>query len=290
MQPGESGKVPLTLSTKNRGGHLKQTVTVYTNAPAEGGTVRLTMEGEVWEPVAVTPRSASFGRLTAEAAQDSSLSQKLKIVNNLEEPATLTDVRCSNQLFQVETTTIKPGREYELNIVLASSPRRGNNSGTIELSTGIKEKPTLSIPVSLYVMADVDVRPERLMLFSDRTAETKRWLIVQNNTKQPVKITDLQASSPALKLSLEETEPGTLFRIAVDVPTEYEPSVEGDQITFRTNCPTAPEVRIPVRGFRRPTPRAPVRAPNPASVAQPRPSRGSPPATQPKPSEGKPEE
>lgn len=258
MQPGESGKIPLTISTKNRGGRLKKILTVHTNIPGVGGTVRVTVQGELWEPVEVTPRNVSFGRLTHQAAQEAPVTRKLTIVNNMGEPANLTNVRSTSPLFHVETVTVETGRKYELTVTLASAPRQGHNRARIEASTGITEKPTLSIPVSLYMMADVDVQPDKLMLPSNRPAGIKRQFKVQNNTGQPLTISDLKTTNLALTLSLQEIRPGMMYQITVDVPAVFTSSPGGDTITFTTDCPAVPLVTIPITQI--PTRTAPVRS------------------------------
>lgn len=241
----------MTVAT-SRGGKLKKSITLYTNIPENDGIIRLTIQGEIRQPVDVEPHSAWFGRLTPDAARSDSLERKLMIVSNMESDAKLSDVRSTNPAFHAQTRVIEPGKKYELTVSVVSPLQDGNNGGKVVLSTGIKEMPTLSVPVSAYVMSDVDVNPNKLRLPAQRANDLKRQFIVRNNTKQPLKISDLEASDPALAVALEEMAPGTIFKITVDVPPAYHGRPGGDKITFKTDCATAPVITIPITEFNYP--------------------------------------
>ena len=246
MQPGESGKIPVKMGTGHYSGHLSKSITVSTNVPGAGGTIALKLEGDVWQAVEVRPPSASFGRLTADAAKDPGRVQKLTIVNNLEGDASLTDVRCTNPAFRVETAVVEPGKQFELTVAFASSPGVGSVAGSIEMSTGIKESPTLSVPVNAYITPDVEVMPPNLSLPKDLPTASTRQLYVQNNATTPVKLSGVESSNPDLKLTVEEMTPGMKYKVNVDVPAGYTAPPGGDRITFKTDNASMPQVVVPV--------------------------------------------
>ncbi len=254
VQPGQSGKLTLKLSTKGTAGRIGKQATVYTNAPAPGATTTLTLQADVWEPVAVEPKTVAFGRLTAEAARDPGLVRKVTIINNAEQPANLTDVRSTSPLFSVQPpTVVEPGKKFELTIAVASALKTGNNNSTIELSTGLADAPALSIPVSAQVVADVEAAPSGIVLGPDRSTPQQRQITVQNNTKTPVKLSDLQVSNPALKVTLQETQPGMAYTLTLDIPADSVLAAGGEKITLKTDCPSASEIVIPIRELRVPT-------------------------------------
>ncbi len=201
-------------------------------------------------PVAATPRSASFGRITLQAAAEKSLVRKITIVNNMKEPAKITDVHSTNPVFHAEVKTIEPGKKFELIVTLASKPRRGGNSGRIEMSTGIKAQPKLSVTATAFVMGDVDVYPNRLLLFGNRTRSQQRLITVRNNTKEALKISDLKCTNEQIKVTVKEVRPGKQFRIEVHIPPDCKLSPGGDKITFKTSCPTMPEVTVPIAEYK----------------------------------------
>jgi len=246
VQPGEAGKISLKIRT-GKITKLNKTVKVYTNIPADNGLVKIVMKGTIWQPVQVSPRSAAFSRLSAGMANQGAV-RRLTVVNNMEGVAALTDIRSTNPAFSVESKVIEPGKKFELIVSLVPPLKPGSNRGKIELSTGIPEMPTLQVPVSAHVTADVDVTPDRLTLRTNRDEELSHQFRIRNFSQAPVTISDLSGSNPALKFSLKDkkpSKPGTEFQLTVVIPVDYKYS-EGDKITFKTDCPTVPELTIPI--------------------------------------------
>jgi hypothetical protein len=273
VQPGESGKVPVKLSLGTHGGKQIKNITVFTNIPGEGGTMKLSLQGEVWLPVEVQPATVTFGRLTSESASDPAQVQKVTITSNVEQPVELANIRSSNPVYRAETTVIEPGKKFELRVSLASPPKSGNNAGTIEMSTGLKESPTLSVPVNAFVAPDVEVMPATLALPVEIPTVTTRQLFVKNNAKTPMELSGLESSNPVMKVTLDETQPGTTYKLTVEVPAGHQVPATGDKITFKTNNPTIPLVTVPVTQLKSPTtapaPRQPSAVPAGATLAKP---------------------
>lgn len=234
------------MHTKGRGGRLKKTISVTTNVVGADQNIKLVVEGDVWQPIDVSPTTAAFGRITAEAAAADKLVRKLTLVNNMEEPATIGDMRSTNPMFHVDAQVLEPGKKWELTVSLAGDVKTGNNSGQIEATTGLKEMPTLSIPVRVYITSDIDVMPPKLTLRPQRPAAMQRQFYVRNNTTNALQISDVATNDERLKATIIETKEGMTWKITVDIPSEYEVPKEGGQITFKTTHPRAPMVTIPV--------------------------------------------
>jgi hypothetical protein len=252
VQPGESGKVPVKMASGHFSGHLAKSITVMTNAPGTGATLSLKIEGDVWQAVEVKPPSASFGRLTSDGANDPARVLKLEITNNLPDDAQLSDIRTSNPAFRVESAVVEPGKRFELTVGFASAPKVGSVAGTIELATGIKDMPTLSVPVNAYITPDVEVMPPNLSLPMDLMAASSRQLYVQNNSATPIKVSDVVASNSDIKIALEEMQPGMKYKLNVDLPAGYKAPPGGDSITFKTSSPNSPQVTVVVTQMKMP--------------------------------------
>ncbi len=259
VQPGETGKIPIKMSTGRASGPLHKTVMVNTNAPGEGAAITLHIQGEVWQPIQATPASASFGRLTVESAQSTSLERKLTIVNNTEQKIILGEITCSNPAFKATSSVLEEGKKFELTVsIVPPIKSTGPVTGTVDIVTGLSEAPKLQIPVNAYVTADVDVTPNQLTVQANRTGNLQRQFFIRNNTVNPVKISDAAASNEALKVSVVETQPvGKAYRLTVDIPENYQIADGGDKISFKTDNPNVPEISIPIS-----------QAPNMADVQQ----------------------
>ncbi len=252
--------MPLKLATKGLHGRMSKTATVHTNAPSPQAAVTLTLQADVWEPVAFEPRALNFGRLTSETAGSEGLVQRLTITNNMDTVAAMTGIRSTNPLFQPDVQTLEPGKKFELTVRVVGTLKGGQNSGTIELATGVQETPNLSIPISAYVAPDVEVMPSTILLPANRTTNTTRQLTVRNNTKTPLKISDLVVSNPALAVKLQETQPGSLYTVTLEVPLGSQIAANGDQISFKTDSSSYPVFVVPVTEMR-----APAAVPNRSS-------------------------
>jgi hypothetical protein len=251
IQPGESGRIPLKMHTARTSGKLAKSTQVFTNIAGEGATIQIQILGETWLPIDVQPRSATLGRLSSEQAAKGQ-SVKLTVTNNLSEPAKIDNLKCTNPAFKADVRELTAGKTYELTIALAPAPTekpytKGNLAGAVTFSTGLADSPTMDIPVNVFITADVEVTPESLVLTGNRTAETKRPLVLRNNSGKPVKVSELTATNPAVKVTLEEMEPGTAYRVNVDIPATYTPA-PGDKIVIKTDNSVVPELNIPITG------------------------------------------
>ena len=266
IQPGERGKVPIKMNTSRMSGAVKKTVVVTTNSAGGDARVILRIEGEVWQIIKVAPRSAGFGRVSLDSLEKETPIRKLTIVNNMDDPVTLTNVRSTNPVFHGEVATIEAGKKFELTITMSAAVASGSTKGYIQIDTGLKEKPTLKVQATAYITAAIEVVPPRLTLSDGPTTAMKRNLYVTNTTKTPITLGDVQVSNPALKAVVQETRPGKTFRITLDIPAGYVVPAGGDQIIVTTSHAKMPTLTIPIvaRKFVQTAKRS-----NPATVRQP---------------------
>ena len=280
VQPGQSGKIPIKVATGHATGPITKSITVTTNVPGPAGTIALQVKGELWQAIQATPNSALFGNISAAQTKEGPMVRKLTIANNTEAPVKLGEAKSNNPAFKSELKELEAGKKWELSVTLAPAQPTGVQSGMIELETGIADLPKVQIACSAYLVADVDVVPNKMMLPAVRTVSMQRDFYVRNNGSKPLKLTDVAASNPLMKATVQETQAGMAFRITMEVPPEYKVGKDGDKITFKTDHPNYPTITIPIT-------EAPIStAPPPvAAAAQP---AGTPVAASGKPAPQKP--
>lgn len=249
VKPGETGQIPIKLSTKHGGNTVSKTVTVSTNIPGKDSTLRLTIKGSIWKPVDVTPNNASFGRVTQRTAKTEG-ARKLTLVNNVDGAMKPTNVRSDNPHFKAEIKPIEEGKKYELVVELVPPLNHGNNRAKIQVDTGLKDYPTLDVSAYAYVTAPVDVTPPSLTLLPEtrRTNATTRQFYVRSNDGKPFDIKNLKSTSDKLKLSATKMQ-GTrnnTYQLAVQIPADFTPA-PNEVIEFETTHPEVPRLTIPVR-------------------------------------------
>ncbi len=244
--PGETGKIPIRVDSNKLPKESRKSIAVFTNCPGEQAQVSIEIVGEVWKPVEVAPTTCAFGRITQDALKTQALVRKVTITNNTEKPANIINVRSDSPAFVAEVKPIQDGKTFELSVSVAGPVSAGQNSAEIELETGVEESPTLKIPVHLFVSLPVDVTPAKLSLPSPRSSVFTGRLYVRNNAADPVKVTGVEASNPALKVAVEEMKVGMMYRVNVDVPPDYRSPAHGDSVTIRTSSPDVPVLTVQV--------------------------------------------
>jgi hypothetical protein len=260
------------LATKGHGGPLKKSVSVTTNVPGSTAPIVLDIRGEIWEPVGYDPRIVAFGQIRPPTTSQPALERRVTITNNLETPADLTDVHCTNPVFAVKTKVVQPGKKFELTVTIVGPLQPGMNYGAIQAATGVDEMPNLSIPVQASRLADVEVLPPELLLPRTLPTELKSQLTIRNHSQTPLDITDLTVSNPALQVEIEEGQDATSYILHLTVPAGTELAATGEKITFKTGLASQPEVAVPIRLRAVPASRPAY----PASSPGPRPGRPVP--------------
>jgi len=260
VQPGATGKIPIKLSTKKGGGNISKSVTVNTNIPGPDATVRLEIKGTVWQPIEVTPRSAAFGRLTVEKANEG-MERRLTIVSNVDQALKPSITGSDNKMFKAELKPLEDGKKYEIVVGLVPPLSSGNNTGKITVTTGIADPATVEVPAYAFVTAPLDVTPTQLTIMPGRTAALKRQFYIRCNDGKSFDVKDLKCSSDALALELTDIRGNKqTYRLSVDIPADYAPPASGDRITFDTTHPAVPSLEIPVISRGAPVAPAPRRA------------------------------
>lgn len=220
---------------------------MFTNIPGAGAQATITISGEVWQPVEVSPRTASFGRMTLEQAEKGPLVRKVTIVNNMDEPMSLTNLRSSNPVFRVETREIEAGKKIEMTITLVPPLKQGSNYARIEASTGVSEQPSLLFNASVYVAPEVAVTPRQIVLGAARRALTTRFIYVRNSGTRTVKVTEAKSSNPAITADIGPVGNGKNVKITVKIPKDCTISPQGETLTILTDHPSFASFQIPIR-------------------------------------------
>lgn len=265
VAPGEAGRIPIRLSTPKVGGEINKPITVYTNVEGPDGIITLQCRGILWQPVEVSPASVSFGRMNLEEVR-SEPTRKVTVTNHTDERASLSDLRVTNPLFATELKLVEEGKQYELTVSLTPPFPYGSHQGLIELKTALVQAPTLQIPVAIYIAPDVMVVPATVMLSTDRREVVTRQLSIQNNARNPFRITGASVDDPLVVVEPPSPAVASTYRITIKIPPEYRAAPGRDRITIRTDHPDVPELTVTI--VEQPPVQRPTSGPaNPAAEA-----------------------
>ena len=269
IEPGKSGKVHVSFNTKGKGSTPKTIVYIQTNDPVNA-RIDVRMEGKAKQQIEISPRGGVyFGRVVNNEIEPVTV----KIVSNLPEPMKpeFKPLPGHENLFKITLNEIKPGKEYELTVSPQPPFPEGAINMVMVLKTGLKEKPTLNIPLNLYVPPAVEVTPGTIVLGAPPARDLPRPIDVTFNGPGQMKLLSAKSSDAAIKTSILEQSPGRRFRVLCQFPAGY--NILNDQkveIKLETDYAAKKEISVPVTMRMLPTNRAQQQAASrPAAAAIP---------------------
>lgn len=249
VKPGESGTIPIKLSTDRFKGPLSKSVTVSSNDPKRP-TSFLQIKGKVWMPVMVDPQVAAFPAL--KSLNDVKTST-IKIVSQVETPLEIKNLRVEGEKFKVALKTITEGKEYQVEITTVPPLVYGSNRGTVRWETNIPEAEKGQITASAYVMAPVQVVPNRILLNDGVLKKPmKKYLTVLTYEDTPIEVSDVKISIEGVKIESNTLNKGKHHRLTLTFPTGLDvDTLEDAKLTLKTSNKEFSHFEIPVGSYRK---------------------------------------
>lgn len=265
VAPGQTGAIPIQLSTTNFKGPIHKTVTVVSSA-LNSPVTTLYLNGEVWVPVSLNPPYLYFSLVTgrAEAA-----SRTARIQNNTDEPMEILGVESSSDSIQAEVRTITPGKEYELVASVNGKLSAVSSQGTVKIKTSAKESPVLEVKVYAHMQDPIVATPSHLILpAGPLPGAVKRYVTVRSNETEPLSIDPPELIGVEnVEVAVTETLKGRMFRIELVFPAGFDLEAGKEaMVKVHTSNQDFPEFTLPVI-----QPQQAVRAPLAARQAPPPP-------------------
>lgn len=264
VEPGKTGKIPLQFNSTGFSGSISKMATVTCNDPSQSNVV-LQLRGTIWRPIEIAPPSAYFN-VSSEAPTNET--RVIRIVNNLDTPLVLSEPVCTNKSFQVELAKVKEGKEFEIRVTAVPPFASTYVQGSVSVKTSSTNTPTIQIPVYANVQPAVQAVPSQIYLPAGPLAASMQPSITVRNTGTNA----LVLSEPSINLegatvAVREVQPGKVFSLSVNFPEGVQlQSTQQVALTFKSNHPKYPTLRVPVYQQQRPAqPRvAPTAAVRPA--------------------------
>ena len=244
IEPGKTGSIPLQFNSANFGGAVTKSATVSCNDPSQTN-VLLQIKGTVWKPIDITPTMAVFNVSSEIQTNETKV---VRIVNNQDEPLTLSDLQCTNKSFQAELKTVKEGKEFELHIT-AIPPFAGPSVfAPISLKTSSAKMSNINVTAYVVVQQVVTVMPNQIMLPAGPFTNAVHHVVtVRNSGTNALVLSDAAANVPGVEVKVQETQPGKFFNLTVDFPAGFQ--IEAGkkvEVTVKSNHPKYPVITVPV--------------------------------------------
>jgi hypothetical protein len=251
VAPGKTGVIPLQFNSGSFNGKVAKPTTVTCNAEGQSSVV-LHINATIWQPFQIQPPAAHFRTFSESPTNETKV---VRIVSDLDEPVTLSDLLSTNDSFRTELKTIRPGKEFEL-LITACPPFDSVSPQTmVSLKTSSKEVPLINVMANASVVQLLTILPERILLPQGPLPAGRRTLItIRNNGENLLGVSDASVNAPGASVQLREAQPGRYFTLTVDFPPGFElrPD-EKFEVTAKSNLPKYPLITVPVVPVQRPT-------------------------------------
>ncbi len=256
VRAGATGRMPITVRTRNLHGRVSKTIDVTTNDPKHPKVV-LEMKGTVRTLCSLTPPN---GSLFGPVKPDQSLFREVTIRSNVDFPLTLQlqPFPQNNTFFAINFETVVPGKEWRYTASASAPLPVGANSTLLRFKTNSPDVPYYELYASCYVPPRVQVLPTKIVVTKAKQTEDRRIVRIINNGKTPFEIVSIMTSDAQLKPALLAPEPDKpeAQRIEVVLPPGYQPPIYGEVIQVKTTDAERSVIDIRVqRTFARPPPR-----------------------------------
>ena len=254
VAPGSESKISIEWDTSHLSGEMDAEATVlFGDDPERRET--LLLKGVVQPPLEVLPYPAIF--LSAFHGEDKEI--RLKIVNHEEAPIAVWLSAAKSKHLLASLKAIQPGKVYELAARIPADALPGRYDAELHLSTDNAKVADLSIPVHVFVKADVYANPETIDFGAVSAAEmqksaaaremlTQTFLVKKRGGEFEIK--DVQSDMDALEVTKDPaTGQSATYRIKVALnPDKMKPGRIAGSVKLFTDDKNFPIIRVPVSG------------------------------------------
>ncbi len=244
IQPGKTGAIPLQFNSGGFSGMVSKSATVTCNDPRQTNVV-LELTGTVWRPIEVTPAMTLFN-LPGETQTNQT--KVVRILSNLDEPITLSDLQCTNAAFRVELKTVRAGKEFELHITAVPPFAFPSVLATISFRTSSAQVPVINAAAYLMLQPAVSTTPQQIVLPRGPLARGATASVTINNCgTNALVLSDARTDAAGVAIRIQEPEPGRRFTLVASFPAGFQ--IQPDQkveVTVKSNHPKFPIIRVQV--------------------------------------------
>ena len=245
VEPGKTGSIPIQFNSANFTGPVHKTITVTCNDPRQPVTM-LQLQGTVWKAIDVTPAYAIFN-VTAGATQ-SNETRVVRIVNNTEDSLELQSPQCANHAFKAELKTIRPGKEFQVQIHTVPPLSYGTIQAPITIKTSSTNMPVITINTIAMVQQPIMVMPSQIMLPAGPLGpNTRMGVTVRNNGATNIVVSDPKVSVPGVQTTVQQIQAGRIFNVMLSFTNGFQlPPGQRAELTLKTSDPQFAQLKVPI--------------------------------------------
>lgn len=282
VEPGQTGLIPLQFSSANFQGPVMKSATIVCNDPTQP-THQLHLKASVWKPMDVMPNFVMFNLNNESQTNEVRV---VRITNNTGQPVEVSEPESGNPAFRAELKTVEAGKVFELHISPTAPFSPGTVQTVITAKTTSTNVPVVSVTALAMVQPPVVAVPAQVYLPPGPLANAMPMtVLVQNNSPDPISLSDATVSLENVTVKVNETQPGKVFSLTLSFPQGFElPAGRPGTLIVKTSHPRVTQLTVPVVQPPRPQPAytttgvpTTIRSAPPAAVPPPPPYLRAPP-------------
>jgi hypothetical protein len=270
VAPGGTTDLEVTFNTKNRRGKQKKTVTIVSNSP--GSPHSIDISADIISLLAFEPQHVQISTNYGEAQ-----TREAWITGKLADKATLTVTSIESDdgmpgdkpvdpkkkeaapapkkdkgIVAVEVTEKKEGDKVQRGLTFkVKADKVGSGRGTVEVSTGVPEVPTLKLWFNWNIAGNLQGIPRNLYFSGQGPGGRSR--VIRIRSKRPdFKLTAARVVEGPFKAQVEIPDAGDAAQVTVTVTEPEQPPAAGDKppepktgkLELVSNDPLEPKITI----------------------------------------------
>lgn len=184
IQPGESGKIEVTVNTAGHQGKMSKSVSVISDDPDEG-RLRLTVEGKVQALVGFGTRRVEFGHVLP----GKRVTRVIPIESSVDKLAPKKVTLTNSKAFEAKLVKSEGKPAVEVTLVAPDTP--GRLMAQLELETGVAKQPQARVALIAQVSQNIVVEPLQVVFAGPIRPDQEVSLVVRSLDETPFKIVEV---------------------------------------------------------------------------------------------------
>jgi hypothetical protein len=254
VEPGQTGTIPIQFNSGTYpAGGVTKNIVVTCNDPAHP-QVTLQLKGAIWKPIDFQPAYAMLNV----PADGPGAPAVVKVINNMEEPLTLSPPESNNRSVTATLSTNQPGKEFQLTLSAVPPLKPGAFQVAITLKTSATNMPTLNIPLWVNVAPAVTVIPAQVFLPpGPLAAQAMPSIRIENKSTNHMQLSVPAVNAEGVDIQIKELQPNRMYDAQLTFPAGFQ-IAQGQRITFtaKSGLEQFPLIEVPIN--QQPSPPVPV--------------------------------
>ena len=245
LAPQDEAELEVEFKVGMARGNIVRHVTVRSNDPDEPAK-RVEIKADVVPRLDIKPGSHYFRQVRKREGGTAWFDVKPTELEKIES----VEMKCTTEHFSAELQPAGAGtNKYKVKLSIADDAPLGRISGALEFFVNGETEMCSRVPVTGYLIGDIDVSPKRLLFRATRGTENKLESVeVTSGTGTAFRVRKVSTDVPDLEAELVSHEEGKRYSVIARLGSNVRPGQLRGNITIHTDNDLEPQIEVPVYG------------------------------------------